>query len=500
MNDSSSPILSWSTLPPPLITKILTYLHPYHKPSIRLINRHWTHAANKVLFTHLETMDTPELIEKFQHQLTALDNHSPSLGTLTRMVNSLAPSKVTSLYWDLSNFKPELLTEVINKFEFLETFTLTGLESTNFDEEGHLDPIISALRNLQKLESFSIIQDYSPIPIKLIDVLDALKLKELVVECDSENISQLTNQLYKMPYLEVLNFRVMYQSANSNSSGVISPNQLLLANNKFTSLKLSTDDYSSFSVNTDYLSSEFEKSLSNPNISNLTIFEWLYNTQANIPTIFTNSIQQSDPILCSKLTRLSLFCIDTYLMEHIATHFPNLNQLTFASPLVLPCNYKTNTYKPLTHLTKLSFKGLTLELRENHSIIKKLMPNVVTVNLSYITDKTLILLRDASYIPLMFPNLRFAMFELTDYKLERLILDYNSPLTWESLYLTIDDTNLHLYNPLIKKCPMLKELFIYDQVGINTVIRVDKGNELDMYIVDLPGQCSFDFNYYRKLD
>jgi hypothetical protein len=444
-------------------------------------------------------MDTPELIKKFQHQLTALDNHSPSLGTLRKMVDSLMPSKVTSLYWDLSNFKPELLIKVLNKFEFLETFTLTGLESTNFDENEFLDSIISSLKKLQKLESFSIIQDYSPIPIKLIDALGTLKLKELAVECDSQNILQLIEKLYKMPYLEILNFRVMYQSANSNSSGVLSPNKLLMASSNLTSLKLSIDDYSSFSANTDYLGSELEKSLTNPNIINLTSIEWLYNTQANISTIFTNLIQ-SNAILCPKLTNLSLFCIDAYLMEHIVTNFPNLNQLTFTSPLVLPYNYKINSYKPLTYLTKLSFKGMSLELRESHSIIKNLMPSVVTVNLSYITDKSLILLRDATYIPLLFPNLRFVIFELTDYKLDRLILDYNSPLTWESLYLTIDDTNLHLYNPLIKKCPMLKELFIYDQVGIDTVIRVDKGGELDMYIVDLPGQCSFDFNYYRKLD
>jgi hypothetical protein len=461
---------NWSNLPKNIILNIGRYLNDYYRPSLKLINKHWSIAVNTLLFYSIKKFQKNNLefiIGNYTKFIKFLDNNGVGSLDIIRRI-SKKTDKIEALRWWSGT--EECLTgliELLVKCRGIKSLLLTDCEFDD-DEAGHnlnWEALIEVIISHPSLEALDICTRCTYL-LPLFSSLPQTSIKQLVLYADSDQVEsciKVINNSKQLKRLEITVTNPEYPEDFSDTTALANPSEFLLNNNlENLSVWIYYYYYADTAPFKTQITNELLNIFQNPNFSSLKSFNWHFWFPSFIleTDLFSNPIELKTPVW-TKLTKLSLFAIDKYLMCYIIEHCPNLCELTFNSPMVLPYSQDFNILQPLKHLKKLLFSGFKVELKENFQVIRRLFPNVTTLSLydvSAISDSVVL---DAYYIPLLFPNLRRVIFETEDYKLNGLINFWKDELHWDELFISIDGANQNLLKPLLEILPKLNILYLF---------------------------------------
>ncbi|KXN66776.1 hypothetical protein CONCODRAFT_87301 [Conidiobolus coronatus NRRL 28638] len=461
---------NWSNLPKNIILNIGKYLNDYYRPSIKLINKHWSTSVNPLLFYSIKKFQKNNLefiIGNCTKFIKFLDNNGAGSLDIIRRISKKTDKIEVLRWWSGTEECLTVLIELLIKCRGIKSLLLTDCEFDD-DETGHnlnWDALIEVINSHPSLEALDICTRCTYL-LPLFSNLPQTSIKQLVLYADSDQVEscmKVINSSKKLKHLEITVTNPEYPEDFSDTTALANPSELLLNNNlEYLSVWIYYYYYTETAQFKVQLANEFFNIFQNPNFSSLKSFNWHFWFPSFIleTDLFNEPIALRTPIW-TKLTKLSLFAVDKFLMSYIIEHCPNLCELTFNSPMVLPYNHDSNTLQPLKHLKKLLFGGFKVELKESFQVIRYLFPNVTTLSLydiSAISDSVVL---DGYYIPLLFPNLRRVIFETEDCNLDSLIDYWKDELHWEELFISLDSSNQSLLKPLLKVLPKLSILYLF---------------------------------------
>jgi hypothetical protein len=478
-NPEVSPI-SWSTCPGHIIVKISSYTNPIIAYKLRLVNKHWEKFVSKRVFYSNSRIPENKMyyfIEKYSTHIKFWDNFSLTSSCILNYMDKI--SHLDEMEWRIRGNKVFCMIEALKKYTMLKTLWLE-FEGTIL-ESRKLDGLFDILVSLTKLEKLYI-RAYSFNILHCINILPLLTLKQLTLKCDSKYAQEILNCYKELQQLEEFNLVVVNTEYLDSPSDSIFPRpSLLLQNNNLKTLKVIISDSI---IDTDLrsnLANEIITIFSNNNFSNLNWFTFIvYILDGHLPqTIFDLNLSLNLSTSLNNLTYLHLIIIDKYLLGYIIENFPNLTELATFSPLSCPSHANISSLKPLHSLKKLLIGGFHTDLRLKSYHIRRLFPNVVTLNCAESDLGPLPFCRDAGLIPECFPNLTTVIVRSSDYILERLLSD-GFKLKWEELYLKIDHMKLRQYQQLIAyNLQSLKILYV-DKPTFN-LYKVTKRTKIILY-------------------
>jgi hypothetical protein len=501
---------TWSNLPKKDIEKILNYIPKYFRKNLRFINKHWNKEASGFLipsYSLIKESESSYIINKYGNNFIKFDNLGADFWKLMR----LTPYEIGGL----RTLKWKLITD--DDLEALQ-FILKTCNKVNFiyfrDEEEEINPftafrvtrwghLISDLIDYPALEGVFINFKCAHLH-PLVNILPLLSLKQYNLKLNSNHLNQCSEVIKKSQYLNSLQIEFKHYDNELNYKYLVDFFDVSgPLGSKLEYFKLLIKDPKVQNVNTfrDHLKSLLTGIFTNPNLSSL---RTLNLNLGNCGLDLDYGILQgpiTDPCLSwSRLTKLSLFAADEYLMGHIFDNCQNLKELSFGSALVLPFDASITDTKPMSYLTKLSFKGFHTNLINQGHLVQHLFPNVVTLALHLSHSQSLSIAMDAYYIPLLFTTLTRVILSSEEYSLEKFASSWTTDLSWKEFYLTISSANRHLLSPILAKLPELEHLYINHGYLDTKVGRGDLGPcKAKVYSALRVPELEFEFRVGKKL-
>ncbi|KXN70208.1 hypothetical protein CONCODRAFT_70847 [Conidiobolus coronatus NRRL 28638] len=444
-----SPI-SWSTCPSHIIIKISSYINPTIAYKLRLINKHWSKFVSETIFYSNSRVPEDKMdhfIEKYNLHIKFWDNFSLTDGCMLKFMDKI--KYLDEIEWRVRGDKTVCMIAALKKYTMIKILWLEFIGGTILDVR-KLDEFFDSLVSLTKLKKLYICA-YSLDILHCISILPFLTLKQLTLKCDSKYAQSILNCYKELQQLEEFNLVVVNMEYFDSPSDSIFPRpSQFLQNINLKILKVVICDSITDSNLRSNLADEIITIFSNNNFSNLNYFSFIiFFFDGRLPqtTFDLNfSLNLSTPMI--NLTHLHLIVVDQYLLAYVIENFPNLTELATFSPLTYPIHANLSSLKPLHSLKKLLIGGFHTDLHLNSYHIKRLFPNVVTLNCFESDLSPLTFSRDAGLIPECFPNLTKLIIRSSEYILERLLRS-EFKLKWEELYLKIDHMKLRQYQQLV---------------------------------------------------
>ncbi|KXN70206.1 hypothetical protein CONCODRAFT_7239, partial [Conidiobolus coronatus NRRL 28638] len=473
--------ISWSTCPDHIITKIGSYINPLITYKIRLINKHWNKCSTKLAFYSNSEMPERKMdyfMERYSRYITFWNNYNLTDYCMLKYLDKI--SCLEEIEWKILDGNTDAIFSVLERYKTIKTIWL------EFAGDAIVDPcklteFFSSLINLNKLKELYLCSYFLNIN-PCLNALPSLNLKQLTLKCDSKYVRAVLNCYKELIQLEEFNLVVAnMEYIDSPSREIIPKPSQLLTNNKLKLLKVAIFDSIIDRNLRSNIAKEIARIYSNKYLSKLNYFVFLIIPFENrLPqTIFDIDLSIKLPAPLINLTHLHFTIIDRYFLASIIVNCPNLTELATSSPLVCPYHENLLDLKPLKSLKKILVGGFHMELHSKYCHIKRLFPNVVTLNCFESDLNSLTISRDAGLIPECFPNLTTVIIGSSEYILKRL-LKHDISLNWEELYLTIDHTKLYQYQQLITfNLPNLKVLYA-DNPTIN-LYKVTKNAKIMLY-------------------
>jgi hypothetical protein len=386
-------------------------------------------------------------IEKYGKHVKYWNNYELSDCCILKYLDKL--NNLDEIQWKILNGNTDTAFGVVQRFKMINTIYLEFIGDAIVDP-CKLIELFSSLINLKSLKElylYSYYLDFCPI----LNTLPTLNLKILTLKCDSKYFPEILNCYKELEQLEDFDLVLINMHyADYPSTEIIPKPSQLLRNNNLKSLKVVIYDSIIDVKFRSNLAKEIIRTFSNKYFSKLSSFVFLIVLIENsLPkAIFDKNLPTKLPSFLSNLTRLHFTLIDRNFLTSIILNCHNLTELATCSPLVCPHHKNLQDLKPFISLKKIVVGGFHMELHSKHYHIKRLFPNVATLNCFESDLNSLTISRDASLIPECFPNLTTVIIGSSEYILKKL-LDKDINLNWEELYLSIDHLKLYQYQQLI---------------------------------------------------
>ncbi|KXN66786.1 hypothetical protein CONCODRAFT_80394 [Conidiobolus coronatus NRRL 28638] len=319
-----------------------------------------------------------------------------------------------------------------------------------------LHPILESLPNVKSIEELSIELQPSQLIVGFEFIKSIQKLKQL-------------------------DLKVVYQFTEHSNIEKLS--KLFLNNSEFIQklkeLSISLHYYDSFNPQAleSHSTEDLIAFLQNLNLSKLKLFR--YSTTGDCIARFCGKLNSPLNLPSCKfnnLTKLNLFMIDSYLMAYLAIKCPNLKELATNSHLVLPYEYEDGSIRPFKYLTKLRISGFDKKLNEHSDLVKTFLPNVTTLCLHKSETTNSDYTSDASYIPILFPNLTNMLFKSEGFEFKNLLTLPSTLLKWRELYITLTKLDITKLILLLQKLPNLCNFYLDYQNPRNDIDGFELGD------------------------
>ncbi|KXN66780.1 hypothetical protein CONCODRAFT_11296, partial [Conidiobolus coronatus NRRL 28638] len=399
------------------------------KRDLRLINKHWSfYVTPNCLTTHQKSPNFTSLVTSQSSKIVKFSN---SYAT-NNLVYVPKFQNIKELEWHCNGDNLRDLNQMLDRWVTLRVLDLKFwlMESlTSKLMVGEISSKISKLPNLSVLK----ITFYHDLYFPILDTLEFSGVKCLAIDVapayyrsiNGEDLP-VPEQFQNLPNLKKLSIWISScPSATTQAS-------------RFS--KALIDSFNSI---------EFQK---------LKEFEWKM-WDSSVDSIVQFYEFPLSALICRKLTnltKLSLSAVDNHLLTFLLESCPNLTELCFKSPLVLPHSI-TTTSSPSTlkfnHLKKLFFATFSPQLANNSQIIRYLFPKVTTLNLTGIVCHSVEKAIDINLVPLLFPQVKKLILSSPMYKFEH--LNSNQDILWEELFIQLHTQSSKL-NTLVQKLPKLR--------------------------------------------